>query len=241
MKKKDSNKVLYIISGVCIALVIALCGFIMVKHNKNVLTDAERFKEEYEIWNDVETEDKKNKYPSVSIDANNPIVYKSPKEIVNIMENEEAIIYFGYAYCPWCRNSIETLLEVAKDNNVNVIYYVDIKDIRDEYVFDGTIKPKQTKKGADAYYQIVDILKERLENYYVKDKNGNEYGTGVKRLFAPTVVKIKDKEIIGIHTSTVETHTNPYGKLTEEQKQELYDIYKEFVVLSDDFCSENAC
>lgn len=241
MNKKENNKILYIISGISIALVIVLCGFIMFKHNKNELTDAERFKEEYEIWNDVETEDKKNKYPSVSIDANNPIVYKSPKEIVSIMEADEAIIYFGYAYCPWCRNSIETLLEVAKDNNVSVIYYVDIKDIRDEYVFDGTLIPKQTKKGADAYYKIVDILKDELEDYYVTDKNGNQYGTGVKRLLAPTIVKMKNNEIVGIHTSTVETHNNPYEKLTEEQKQELYDIYKEFVVLSDDFCDEKAC
>lgn len=44
------------------------------------------------------------------------------------------------------------------------------------------------------------------------------YDTGVKRLYAPTVVGVKDGKVVGIHVATVESQTNPYEVLTDKQK-----------------------
>ena len=109
------------------------------------------------------------------------------------------------------------------------VYYVDILDIRDTYKFSGSIEPEQTKKGTDAYYEILEFLDDYLEEFYVKDDAGNMYDTGVKRLYAPTVVGVKDGKVVGIHVATVESQTNPYEVLTDKQKDELKSIYKKMI------------
>lgn len=109
------------------------------------------------------------------------------------------------------------------------VYYVDILDIRDTYKFSGSIEPEQTKKGTDAYYEILEFLDDYLEEFYVKDDAGNMYDTGVKRLYAPTVVGVKEGKVVGIHVATVESQTNPYEVLTAKQKDELKSAYKKII------------
>ncbi|MDE6284767.1 MAG: hypothetical protein K2M17_03395 [Bacilli bacterium] len=240
--KEKGNTIYLIIIIVCTLLVVLLCAFAIIHHGKEEHTDAMKFKNEYESLNDVESPNSDNKYPSVSITSDNPIVYKTAKEILEVLDNEDAIIYFGYASCPWCRNLVEVLLSAAKKQGVEKIYYVDIKDQRDAYEFSGTIKPKQTKKGSDAYYKILEFFGEKLETYYVRDEAGNQYSTGVTRLYAPTVIRIEKGKIMAMHVSTVESQTNPYEKLNEEQRNELYDILDELVQFSsNEVCKDEAC
>lgn len=160
------------------------------------------------------------------------------------MENEDAIIYFGFASCPWCRNAVPVLLDAAKELNVDKIYYVDILDMRDTYKFSGSIEPEQTKKGTDAYYKILKILDKKLEEFYVTDDAGNMYDTGVKRLYAPTVVSISSGKVKGFHVATLESQEDPYTALTDKQKEELKDIYKELInaLDNDEACKDDkAC
>lgn len=239
--KEKGNSIFYVIIAICVTLVIALCGFIIYRHSQNEMTDAIRFKNEYESLNDIDTNDGKNKYPSIEIADDNPIVYKSPKEILDVLNEKEAIVYFGYASCPWCRNIIEVMLDVAQDKGIKKIYYVDIKDVRDEYVFAGSIKPKQTKKGSDAYYEILAFFGDLLEDYYIADEKGNRYDTGVTRLYAPAVVRVSNKRIEKMHVSTVESHENPFIKMNDEQRNELYTIYTDLMQVDDSFCGEDAC
>ena len=70
---------------------------------------------------------------NLSISTENPVVYKSDTEIVDVMKNEQAIIFFGFSKCPWCRSAIETLLKVCEQNDIKTLYYVDIYNIRDTY------------------------------------------------------------------------------------------------------------
>ena len=118
------------------------------------------------------------------------------------------------------------LLDAAKELNVDKIYYVDILDIRDTYKFSGSIEPEQTKKGTDAYYNILKILDKKLDKFYVKDEAGNMYDTGVKRLYAPTLVAVSKGNVKGFHASTVESQKDPYSALNDEQKKELKNTYK---------------
>ena len=226
---EKSNKIYMIVIFVCAALVIGLCGYAIITHKDEKISDAIKFKNEYETLNGVVNEATDNKYIEVNIDEENPMVYKTGKEILDVLKNEDAIIYFGFAACPWCRNAVPVLLDAAKELNVDKIYYVDILDIRDTYKFSGSIEPEQTKKGTDAYYEILKFLDKKLEKFYVKDEAGNMYDTGVKRLYAPTVVGVKDGKVVGFHESTIESQTDPYELLDEKGKSELKNEYKKII------------
>lgn len=223
------NKICLITIAICTVLVIAFCGFIIYKHKDKDVSDNIRFKEEYEAYNGLKNESNNKDYLEVSIENENPIIYKSPKEILDVLKEEYAVIYFGFASCPWCRNVVEPLLSAAKEKNIDKVYYVDIYDIRDSYELDGTIFPKQTKKGTDAYYEILKFLDDKLEKYYIKDENGNMYDTGVKRLYAPTVLVVSNGSVKGLHVSTIDEQKDPYEKLTDEQKEKLKNIYVEMM------------
>ena len=145
------------------------------------------------------------------------------------MDTENAYIFFGYATCPYTRNAVKTLINVAKEENIDTIYYVDIQNIRDEYKFNGSIVPELTKNGTDAYYEIVDLLKSRLSEYFVTDSSGNRYDTGVKRLNSPTFIAIKDREILGFHEGLVTSVNDIYKKIDDDQKAELKNYYLEII------------
>ena len=226
---EKSNKICLAIILACTLLVVGLCVFAIINHKDVKLSDAAKFKEEYESLNGLVNESTEEEYLTVEIDIDNPMVYKSGQQIIDIMKNEDAIIYFGFSSCPWCRNAISVLLDAAKDLNVKTIYYVDILNIRDTYKFSGSIQPEQTKKGTDAYYEILDILDSKLEKFYVTDESGNMYDTGVKRLYAPTVVAISKGKVKGFHVATVESQKDPYIKLTDKEKEELEKTYKEII------------
>lgn len=224
-----SNKIYLAIILVCTLLVVSLCIFAIVNHKDEKISDAIKFKEEYESLNGLVNENTEKEYINVEIDEDNPIVYKSGQEIIDIMENDDAIIYFGFSSCPWCRNAVPILLDAAKEMDVDKIYYVDILDMRDTYKFSGSIEPEQTKNGTDAYYSILKILDSKLEKFYVTDESGNMYDTGVKRLYAPTVVSMSGGKVKGFHVATVESQIDPYVTLTDEEKEELKNIYKDII------------
>ena len=226
---EKSNKIYLVIIIVCAVLVMALCAYAIINHKSVEITDAIKFKEEYEAYNGKTNENTDKNYLEVNIDRENPIVYKTGKEILDVMKNEDAFIYFGFASCPWCRNAITPLLDAAREMNLKTIYYVDIYDIRDTYKFTGSIEPEQTKKGTDAYYKILKFLGKNLEEYYVQDESGNMYDTGVTRLYAPSFVTVKDGKVESFHVSTVESQKDPYVALSEKEKEELTDIFKDMI------------
>lgn len=222
-----SNKVLYIIIGICVLLVIGLCIFLVINHKEEVLSDAEKFKQEFEQYNGLTYEDTNDKLIDVEIPNNNPFVYKTGKEIVEIMQSEDAYILFGYASCPLTRAAIEVLIEIAKEENIDKIYYVDIKNMRDEYVPGEGIIPEQTKEGTEAYYEILNIFGSKLDKYYVaSDDNFYLFDTGVTRLLSPTLVAVSKGKVISMHAELTDDYEEN-SELTEEEKEELSKDYKD--------------
>lgn len=222
-----SNKVLYIIIGICVLLVIGLCIFLVINHKEEVLSDAEKFKQEFEQYNGLTYEDTNDKLIDVEIPNNNPFVYKTGKEIVEIMQSEDAYILFGYASCPLTRAAIEVLIETAKEENIDKIYYVDIKNMRDEYVPGEGIIPEQTKEGTEAYYEILNIFGSKLDKYYVaSDDNFYLFDTGVTRLLSPTLVAVSKGKVISMHAELTDDYEEN-SELTEEEKEELRKVYKD--------------
>lgn len=231
------KKVLFIIT--LITLIVALSfGIIAVSkklnHKKNN-QDAIDFKNEYEELNGKQNG--KFKYQTLSIDKDNPIVYATVDEIIDILNKKTGVIYFGFPNCPWCRNAVPVLLESAKENGVDKIYYLNILDIRDEYkIKDGELV--KTKYSTKNYNALLESLDEILEEYVVE---GIE--TGEKRLYAPTVVFVKSGSIVGYHVDTVKLEENqtPYDALTKEQIKELKGTYNYYMEQTfNDYC-DDAC
>ena len=241
------NKIYLGIILVCTFLVIIICGLCIYGKNKstNKQTDAMRFKEEYEAFNDRVLSDGKTPYLKLNIPQDNPFIYKSPKEILDVLTSETAIIYFGYAACPLARDTVEILLEAALEKNIKTIYYVDIQNIRDEYEANGTLFPTKTKNGSAAYQALVSFFDEHLEVYYVEDSNNFAFSTGVKRIASPTVAVVDHGEVKSIYAGKSEDELNFINGLNEEQKEIFKNKYIEMFSYINDkenvVCTEKGC
>ena len=189
-------------------------------------TDAKKFKKEYESLNGQKTETGKV-YRKVKLSNKNPFIYKDAQEIVDMIDNEESfVVYFGFSKCPWCRSIIEQLEKVAKDNNYEKIYYVDVLDIRDVYELDKNNKPKETKKGSNAYYELLKRLDSVLDDYTLTDSKNKTVKVGEKRIYAPNVVAIVNGKAKQLETGISKKQIDPYMKLTDKMKKETYNKFK---------------
>lgn len=222
---------------ILIVLIPILCALLAIfSYLKlvNTETDAIKFKKEYESLN--------GKSKDISISSNNPIKYSSYDEVLDVIENKTGIIYLGFPECPWCRTAIPVLFDVAKDNDINTIYYLNILNDRDSYTIeDGELKyalddSGNEIKGTKEYFKLLDALDEYLSDYVITF-DGKDYEVGEKRIYAPTMIFVKDGEVLGIHVSTVESQESGNDKLTDEEYDELYSIYEDFILeLSNDTC-----
>ena len=184
------------------------------------MTDAKKFKKEYESLNNKKTDNGK-KYRKVKLNKNNPFIYKDAKEIVEMMDDEETfIVYFGFSKCPWCRSVIEELEKAALDSDYKQIYYVDVLDIRDTYeIVDN--KLKETKKGTDAYYELIKKLDNVLDDYTIGDKK-----VGEKRIYAPNIISVVNGKATKLETGVSKKQTDAYMTLTDKMKKETYNKFK---------------
>ena len=82
-------------------------------------------------------------------------------------------------------------------------------------------------EGAKGYTDLLNALDTILDDYVISDEDGNEVKTGEKRIYVPLVVFVRDGEIVDYHADTVSSQTDPYVALTNEEKNELINIYKE--------------
>ncbi len=241
----DKKRIIGIILGVALILAVGFKIYSNYQDNKPKETEnpvreatasSKEFKKQYESLNGTKNSSDKD-YLNVSIAENNPVIIKTDEEILDVLENGTGVIYFGFNSCPWCRSMIETLLKTFDEEKLENLYYVDVKDIRSTY----EVKKKkltETKKGTESYYKILDYLDEYLSEYTItSDKK--EYDTKEKRLYAPTVVAIKDGTIVGFHEGTVASQEDPYLGLTDSEKTELTNIFKEeFKELKDSSCED---
>lgn len=155
-------------------------------------TDAQKFKKEY---------------PNAAED--NPFVYKSASEVVSLLENGSGLVYFGFPECPWCQKYVSYLEEVANEENLNQIYYLNVRQIRQD--------------NTAEYRRIVDLMKDHLD----KDDNGNP------RIFVPDIIALEEGKIIG-HDNTSSLNSGADGtpdewwtvERVDELKTKLREIIK---------------
>ncbi len=221
----------YLIGGV-IFLVLLIISFFIVKYEldrKN--SDAYRFKEEYESLNNTVRESDGATYNNLTIDSENPIKYVSVKEAIEVLDKEQAILYVGANWCPWCRNAVPVLLDVAKKYNIDTIYYLNLDNDKSTYEVEDK-KLKETKHGTAEYYELLEKLDSVLKEYTIEGTDGKKYKTGEKRIYMPFVIAIKDAKIVATHEGTVDLNKNQtkYDAMTDEQRLKLTDIYSDMFV-----------
>lgn len=137
-----------------------------------------------------------------SVTKDNVFVYRSAEEIINILEHGTGVVYLGFPECPWCTAYVPYLNEVAKANDVDKVYYYNILNDR--------------KDNTDNYKKMIDILKDYLKF----DEEGN------KRIYAPSVIAVKDGEILDFDDETA-WDTKGYKTPEEYWKNEDLEGLKE--------------
>ena len=228
----DKKKIIVICLCMCVLLT---CLYIKnIKDKKVEENDSMKFKEEYESLNEKENESTGKEYLKVSIKENNPIKYATYSEIKNIITSGTGVIYFGFPECPWCRNAVPVLLEAAEDNGIDKVYYFNALDIRDKKHLDENGNIVVDDEGTKEYKELVELLYDYLDVY-----SGLNDDT-IKRLYFPTVIFVKNGKIIGNHSGTVESQTDPSIVLNENEHNELKKIYTNYMkTISSNFCTNS--
>ena len=207
--KKSTILIIFLIILVAISfgIILKLNNQLNETKNKTIVessskSDAQKFKEEYEKINGGKTSDNET-YNELNIDENNPMVYISLEELVDIINTEnEAYVYISSSFCPYCRATVETLLNVAKDLNIN---YDDTK-----------------QNPSDQYDNMLEKLEEKGVNFINKD--------GQRKWGVPLVLKAKNGQVISETRGTsyqLNEGQSKYDSLTEDQKKQVYDRYYE--------------
>lgn len=216
-----------------IGMILVLCITTACTQKKEKTTDALVFKEEYESLNGTTREKDGKTIRSIDIAKDNPMVYAEAKDIVKkINKKESFIVYFGFSDCPWCRSILPTLLEVADDYDVEEIYYVNVKEIRDTMKIDENGDVVTDIKGTDDYYKLLELLDSVLETYALVDDEGNKVDTGEKRIYAPNIVSVVKGKVRSLESGVSDKQTDGYMKLTSKIKK---DSYQKLEVLVKDY------
>ena len=170
--------------------------YFYLKANHEDIKDSIIFKQTFEAYNTLVDENKEDCL-DLSIPEDNSFVIKSAKEIVEIMKNETALIFFGYPFQNATRSVVDTLLNLTKEYNVDKVYFLDIYNIKDVYESNKTLDPKLIRSGSTSYHEITDMLKEYLNEYYVFTDNVG-YDTGLKEITVPALLLINKGKVVDI-------------------------------------------
>lgn len=218
----------FVIGGILFIIIIGIVIFFVVdkKDNVNINSDASKFKQEYEKVNGEESYGG-NITRELNIPEDNPFIYKSAGDIVKMINDKETfVVYFGFSTCPWCRSVLPTAIEVFDDLDINEVYYVDVKEIRDvlEATEDGEVVTKT--EGSKDYYKLLELLDGVLDNYSLYDSEGNEVNSNEKRIYAPNFVSVVDGKPTKLETGISDNQEDAYMELGDEIKKDMYDKLK---------------
>lgn len=200
-KFMKNKKFLLLSFGLLLVIIIVVLLLLFNKnHVDNIAegNDGQKFKEEYESLNDKITEDGKT-YPKVNISSDNIVKYASVNEILNMLNNHgDAVVYFGYPTCLYCRNAIQVLNNVAKNTELETIYYLDVEEKNDKY----------------------DELAQALGEELTTENNGK------KEIYTPLVIFVANGKVVSYNIGTLFSQEDPYVKMDDSQIQGLSEIYE---------------
>lgn len=223
-----------IMMSIIVILSITLLCSCGLKKEVEPREDAILFKQEYEMLNG-----KKNArdipYRNVNIPENNPIYYASAEDIIDYMDEKETFyVYFGDTKCPWCRSTVEKMIEVASKNKIEKVYYVSIWDeehneiLRDTYELNSKNKPTLKKEGTTAYKELLVRFDSLLSPYTLTTSKGKKVEVGEKRIYAPNFVYVEKGKAIDLISGNSDKQKTSNEELTEEILKDEEDAFNKF-------------
>lgn len=239
-ESNEYGKMIIALVLIALVLVACYCGYQYKSGNWEGVVkqteDEKKFETEYETLNGTANEEGVA-HKTVNILKDNNVKYLSLEEADKMLEEGSGVIYFGFASCPWCRNLVPTLLDVAKEEELEEIYYVNLldeegNDLRSKYTLNNKNKPKKEKDASMEYYNILASLSEYLSQYVLYTEAGKEVEVPEKRLSAPTVVAVKEGVVLDVYEATVEMTDEDGGAVkvyTKDDKKNAEKAYKELI------------
>lgn len=218
MRKVKKIIIILLIVFIVMLIINSILSVIIVlnQKNKNKVTKEEnkkettlnslQFKIDYEKLNGTRVGETEEIYKEVNIDEYNPIKYVNLEELVEIVNNQDAYIYISSTRCPYCRSTIEELLKVVKDLNIETLYYYD---------------PSSYEKS-DRYDELIQQLVDK-DIVMINEEGNKRWGT-------PLVIKTKQgiaEEVIRGVTYKLNEGQSIHDDLTDEQKEIVYNNYYE--------------
>jgi thiol-disulfide isomerase/thioredoxin len=212
-------------------LVISLTGC-----SSKVTEDSKKFKKDYEALNDKDN-GRGGKYRTVSIPEANPFVYATVDDIVLKLENKESFyVYFGDEMCPWCRSVIEKAIEIAKENKVKKIYYVEIWDkdhneiVRDKYELSENKEVLKVSDGHKDYEKLLEYFNNVLDDYILERTEDSTIGPAEKRIYAPNFIKVEKgsaiKMVEGISSKQEDANAKLTDEMLNDEVEQFQSIFK---------------
>lgn len=204
--------------GMILIIVVTIFVLVGIKLLQTDSKKENQFQVEYERLNGTKNS-QGTEYLSVSIPEDNKMYYASYQEIINLLDHGTGVIYFGFPECPWCRSAVPVLLEAVDETAIDKVYYFNAYDIRDQKKLDENGQIVVEKEGTEEYKNLIKKLDSVLNPY-----EGLNDPT-IKRLYFPTVLFVKNGEILYMHEGTLDSQKDPYVALTTLQQAELRNIY----------------
>lgn len=206
------------VAWMILIIVITIFVLVGIRLLQNDSTKENKFQVEYERLNGTKNS-QGTEYLSISISENNKMYYASYQEIMDLLDHGIGVIYFGFPECPWCRSAVPVLLEAVDETSIDKVYYFNAYDIRDQKKLDENGQVIVEKEGTEEYKNLVNKLDSVLNPY-----EGLNDST-IKRLYFPTVLFVKNGEILYMHEGTLDSQKDPYVALTTLQQAELRNVY----------------
>jgi thiol-disulfide isomerase/thioredoxin len=151
-------------------------------------------------------------YPLIK-DRKHIFQYTNATKVIEILKGESKkdeleVIVFTFPECPWCQESLPRVNQVAKELAITEVLLLNVREMRD-------LKTPE-------YMEIFELVKDDIE-----------FGEGSKereRINVPTIIVVKNGEIVGSHLSTVASHAIDENKvlppMTDEQDAEFKAILR---------------
>lgn len=197
--------------------------------------DGLTFKNEYEAYNNTFDDKRGYDYINLDIKEDNPIKYAELEEVLNTLENGTGVIYFGFPTCPWCRRVLPYFLEMAEKDGVEEILYFNALDLRDIKELDEQGNVITIQEEGYGYSDILSALGEQAQVYEgLEDES-------IKRLYFPTIVFVKNGEIIHMNTGTGSIQETPWEPLDEAQIQAINKEFHDAIIRTFREVCDSAC
>ena len=206
-------------------IIIILMGTVLLflRNDKPIttLTDDEiKFKNEFEKFNLVQVNNEE--LITLDIDDDNNVVYANDNNIIDLLTKDTNIIYFGYAESNECRKALQVLLKTLKEEDIDKLYYYNIKELIDSI---------DNEKSKELYNKIIGVIGEDvLTNFEEEDK------LDLKKIIMPTIVFIKDGKYIGLYSNNNEIDNDDLDEYIKQNYIKYINMLNPNVCTTDEGC-----